>query len=328
MKKTSISRRKFIGTAATAAAFAATPFHFAYSKSRMNSLPDSKVGGIQLGVTTYSYRSMSMMQDDIIEYLLLAGINSIELRSVAEESLGIPRNAPRPPRGAELSEKEAAEYAKAAEAAREAQRKWRLSLPMQKYRDMRNKFNSAGIDVHISKFAPTSWSDEEIDYAFRAAQVLGSKGISDEIGDESAARLGKFAEKHSSLAILHNHAQPAQPGFSFDDFLDKSPANTLNFDAGHYFGATGIHPNEIIDRYHTRMTSIHIKDKTGPNTTPANTNRAFGEGETPIADILLLLKEKQWPIHVDIELEYPVPDGSNAAIEVAKSIEYMRNILE
>jgi sugar phosphate isomerase/epimerase len=328
MTKSTFSRRKFLGTAATAAALAATPFHFAFSKSGYNRLPNSKVGGIQLGCTTYSYRSMSMKQDDIIDYLLLAGINSIELRSVAEETLGLPPNAARPPRGAELSEKETADFARAADAAREAQRKWRLSLPMQKYRDMRNKFNSAGIDVHISKFAPTSWSDEEIDYAFRAAQVLGSKGISDEIGDESALRLGKFAEKHSSLAILHNHAQPAQPGFSFDDFLDKSPANTLNFDAGHYYGATGLHPNEIIEKYHTRMTSIHIKDKTGPNSTPANTNRAFGEGETPIADILLLLKEKSWPIHVDIELEYPVPDNSNAAKEVARSIEYMRNILE
>ncbi|MGF1583701.1 MAG: sugar phosphate isomerase/epimerase family protein [Bacteroidales bacterium] len=328
MTKSLFSRRKFLGTAATAAALAATPFHFAYSKSSFNRLPNSKVGGIQLGCTTYSYRSMSMMQDDIIDYLLLAGINSIELRSVAEETLGLPPNAARPPRGAELSEKEKADFARAAEASREAQRKWRLSLPMQKYRDMRNKFNSAGIDVHISKFAPTSWSDEEIDYAFRAAQVLGSKGISDEIGNESAARLGKFAEKHSSLAILHNHAQPAEPGFSFDDFLDKSPANTLNFDAGHYYGATGLHPNEIIEKYHTRMTSIHIKDKTGPKSSPANTNKAFGEGETPIADILLLLKGKNWPIHVDIELEYPVPANSNAAKEVARSIEYMRNILE
>jgi len=54
----------------------------------------------------------------------------------------------------------------------------------------------------------------------------------------------------------------------------------------------------------------------------------FGRGETPIADILLLLKKEKWPINVDIELEYPVPEGSDAAKEVAKCIEYMRNILE
>jgi sugar phosphate isomerase/epimerase len=328
MKKSSLSRRKFIGAAATAAVVAATPFHFAFSRGSISRLPNSKVGGIQLGVTTYSYRSMSMKDDDIIEYLLLAGINSIELRSVAEESLGIPPNAPRPPRDAQLSEKEKAGFERADKEAREAQRRWRLSLPMQKYRDMRKKFNSAGIDIHISKFAPATWSDEEIDYAFRAAQVLGSKGITDEIGDDAASRLGRFAEKHSSLAILHNHAQPAQPGFSFDKFLAYSPANTLNFDVGHYFGATGLHPNDIIEKYHTRITSIHIKDKTGPKSNPPDRNMPFGGGETPVADILLLLKNKQWPIHVDIELEYPVPANSNAAKEVALCIEYMRNILE
>ena len=328
MKKPSISRRRFIGTTATAAAVALAPIHFAFSKGGVSRLPNSRVGGIQLGVTTYSYRSMSMKDDDIIEYLLLAGINSIELRSVAEESLGLPPGPPRPPRGEAVSEKEREEYARAAEVALEARRRWRLSLPMQRYREMRMKFNRAGIDIHISKFAPSNWSDEEIDYAFRAAQVLGSKGITDEIGVETAQRLGKFAEKHSSLAILHNHAQPAQPGFSFDNFLGYWPANMLNFDAGHYFGATGIHPNEIIERYHTRMTSIHIKDKTGPKSDPPDRNMPFGEGETPIADILLLLKKQNWPIHVDIELEYPVPQGSNAAIEVAKCIEYMRNILE
>jgi sugar phosphate isomerase/epimerase len=328
MKNSTISRRKFLGTASVAAALSIAPIHYTYSKGIRNRIPDSRVGGIQLGVTTYSYRSMSMKDDDIIEYLLLAGVNSIELRNVAEESLGIPSGPPRPPRGAELSEKEKADLAKAADDAREAQRRWRLSLPMQRYREMRNKFNRAGIDIHISKFAPTNWSDEEIDYAFRAAQVLGSKGITDEISEQSAQRLGKFAEKHSSFAILHNHAQPAQPGFSFERFLSYSPANTLNLDVGHYFGATGLHPNHIIEKFHDRMTSIHIKDKTGPKSTPADANMPFGKGETPIADILLLLKKEKWPIHVDIELEYQIPEGSDAAREVAKSIEYMRNILE
>ncbi len=52
------------------------------------------------------------------------------------------------------------------------------------------------------------------------------------------------------------------------------------------------------------------------------------QGETPIADILLLLKKEKWPINVDVEFEYSIPEGSNAAKEVAKCIEYMRNILE
>lgn len=326
MKGSRISRRKFLGAAAATAAISVVPFNFAIAEQRQGKKPNSKVAGVQLGCTTYSYRMMPHKVDEVIPYLLLAGINSIELRSVAEEDLGIPQMPPRP-RGT-LTDTEKADFAKATDEARESQRKWRLSLPMERYADMRKKFNSAGIDVHIAKFAPSAWSDAEIDYAYNAAKVLGSIGITDELSDEACQRLGKFAEKHKSLAMFHTHGQVADPGFSFDKYLAYSPANMLNLDAGHYFGATGLHPNDVIEKYHEKMRSIHIKDKTGPKHATPNTNMPFGKGETPIADILLLLKKEKWPISVDIELEYPVPEGSDAAKEVAKCIEYMRNILE
>jgi len=326
MTQRSISRRTFLGTAATAAAaFSLAPSIISCSGGSKK--PNSKVAGVQLGCTTYSYRDMPHKVDDVIGYLLLAGINSIELRLVAEEDLGIPA-LPRRPSGGQLTDEEKAEFAKQTDAAREAQRQWRLSLPMSKYEEMRKKFNNAGINVFISKFAPTSWSDEEIDYAYTAAKTLGSVGITDEYSETAIHRLAKFAEKHNSLAMYHTHQQPAEPGFSFDPIFAASPANYLNLDAGHYYGATGLHPNDVIIKYHERMRSIHIKDKTGPNSTPAGANRPFGQGETPIADILLLLKKEKWPIQVDIELEYEIPAGSDSAKEVAKCIEYMRNILE
>jgi hypothetical protein len=326
MKNSSISRRKFIGTAAAAAALAVVPFNYSLGAGPKKKKPNSRVNGVQLGCTTYSYRGMPHKVDDVIQYLLLAGINSIELRSVAEEDLGLPQ-MPQRPRGT-LTDKDKADFARASDEAKEVQRKWRLTMPMQRYADMRKKFNKAGIDVYITKFAPSSWSDEEIDYAYNAAKVLGSIGITDEYSEMAIQRLGKFAEKHNSLAMYHLHGQAAEPGFSFDNIFKYSPANMLNLDAGHYFGATGLHPNDVIIKYHDKMRSIHIKDKTGPKSTPAGTNMPFGKGETPIADILLLLKKEKWPISVDIELEYPIPEGSDAAKEVAKCIDYMRNILE
>ncbi|HOO99568.1 MAG TPA: TIM barrel protein [Bacteroidales bacterium] len=327
MKKATYTRRRFLGTAAAATALTVVPFSYSCSSGSKPKKPNSKVGGVQLGCTTYSYRSMPHKVDEVIEYLLLAGISSIELRSVAEEDLGLP-TIPRQPRGQQLTDEERAEFAKAADDAREAQRQWRINMPMSRYEEMRKKFNDAGIKVHIAKFAPSAWTDEEIDYAYEATKVLGAYGITDELGEESCQRLGKFAEKHNSLAIFHNHSQPAQPGFSFDKYLAYSPANRLNFDAGHYFGATGLHPNDIIIKYHDKMKSIHIKDKTAPSENGDGVNMPFGEGATPIADILLLLKKEKWPINVDVELEYRIPEGSDAAKEVAKCIEYMRNILE
>ena len=328
MSDSSFSRREWLRMAGGAAVLGAFPFTIAKASGQSTGKPNSKVAGVQLGVTTYSYLSMPHKVDDVIQYLLYAGVNSIELRAVAEEDLGIPQ-VPRPPRReTPPTEEERAERARAVAANREAEKKWRLSLPMDRYADMRRKFNSAGIQVHIAKFAPSTWSDEEIDYAYTAAKTLGAIGITDEMGEAACQRLGKFAEKHKSLAMFHTHGQVAEAGFSFDKYLGYSPANMLNLDVGHYYGATGLHPGDVIAKYHGRMRSIHMKDKTGPKHATPNANKPFGEGETPIADVVRLLKKEQWPIEVDVELEYPIPAGSDAAKETKKCIDYLRNLLE
>ena len=53
----------------------------------------------------------------------------------------------------------------------------------------------------------------------------------------------------------------------------------------------------------------------------------WGEGETPMADILNLIKDNNWPIYCDIELEYPVPDDSDAVKETTLCVDYCREIL-
>jgi sugar phosphate isomerase/epimerase len=320
------SRRKFIGSAAAIAAGISVSPHVLADSLNGSGKPDSRFKGVQIGAITYSWRSMPSTAQDILNYCVESGISSIELMgNVAEEYAGIPPLPPRPARDA--SETERAAYQRDADMAKETQREWRLSASMNKYQELRKLFNKAGINIHIVKFAPANWTSEEIDYAFNAAKVLGAKGITNEIGHEACARLGKFAEKHNMYAIYHNHAQPGEPGFSFDEFLDYSPRNMLNFDVGHYFGATGKHPNEVIERLHSRIFSIHLKDKTGKDASPANTNMPWGEGDTPIDEILKLIQKNKWPIYCDIELEYPVPESSNAQKEIIKCVEYCRNIL-
>lgn len=322
----SLSRRKFLGTSAVAVAgLAFAPQSFAAIKAAK---PNSKFGGVQIGAITYSWRSMPCTAADVLKYCVEAGISSIELMgNVAEEYAGIPAAIPAPPRGTSMSDDEKAAFQKKVDQRKNEQRDWRLSVSMDKYKALRKMFNNAGVNLRIVKFSPSGWSDEEIDYAFKAAKVLGAKGITNEIGDEACQRLGKFAEKHDMWAIYHNHAQPGEPGFSFDKFLAYSPKNMLNFDAGHYFGATGKHPNEIIERLHDRIFSIHLKDKTGKNASPANTNMPWGEGDTPIADMLKLVQKNKWPIYFDIELEYNVPENSDAQKEVIKCVEFCKNIL-
>lgn len=323
------SRRKFINMTAAAATFSVLPLNlksvpeFKRSKAAKT---NSKFGGVQVGAITYSWRSMPGSAEDTLQYCLTSGISSIELMgNVAEDYAGLPAAPVRP--GRDATEKEKSEYAKAAKAIGEEQRKWRLSAPMKKFEDLRKMYNSEGVKIHILKFSAENWSNEEIDYAFLAAKALGAKGVSTEIGDKSASILGPFAQKHKLYNILHQHLQPGQPGWTFDKFLALSPANVLNFDVGHYYGATGLHPNGILERLHNRIVSIHLKDKTGPKGSPPNTNMPWGKGETPLAEILLLIKKNRWPINADIELEYPVPEGSDAVKEVTKCVEYCRAIL-
>jgi len=329
MKKTKIktqTRRGFISslTAVTIALSLSLPFSACTDSSK----PNSKFKGVQIGTITYSWRSMPSSAEDILNYCIESGISSIELMgNVVEEYAGIPESVPGLERGIEYSEEEIEKHEKAVEEANKKILEWRLSVPMDKFKELRKMYNDAGVKIHIVKFSPSRWSDEEIDYAFNVAKTLGAKGVSNEIGEESCKRLGKFAEKHNMYAVFHNHGQPGDPDFNFDKFLSYSPNNMLNLDIGHYFGATGKHPNELIKRLHDRIYSIHLKDKTAKDATPPDTNRPWGEGDTPIADVLNLIKKNKWPIYCDIELEYKIPEGSDAVKETTKCVEYCRKIL-
>lgn len=266
----------------------------------------SKFGGVQVGVITYSYRSMPDQSiSAILDYVVQSGLSSVELMGgPVEEYAGIPK-------------------------VKDPQvlRQWRAAVSMDKFRKIRKMFKKKGVKINILKLGDRKWSDEEIDYAFNVCKVLGAKGISMEISEEAAVRMAPFAEKHNLFVIFHNHLQPGNPDFSFDKMLSYGPKLMLNFDCGHYFGATGLHPNALIERLHDRIVSIHIKDKTGPKATVPNKNQQFGNGETPVVDILQLVQKNKWPINCDIELEYIIPEGSDAVKELVKCVAYCRSAL-
>lgn len=266
----------------------------------------SKFGGVQIGAITYSYRSMpDQSLNAYLNYIVQSGLSSVELMgNIAEQYAGIPQT------------KDVV-----------AIRQWRSSVSMDKYKEIKKLFKSKGIKINILKLGDKSWSDAEIDYAFNACKAVGAVGISMEISEDAAKKMQPFAEKHNLYVIFHNHGQPGDPNFSFDRVLALGSKLMLNFDAGHYFGATGLHPNGLIERLHNRIVSIHIKDKTGPKAADPNKNQPFGKGETPVIEMLQLIQKKGWPITCDIELEYTVPAESDAVKEVVKCVAYCKAAL-
>ncbi len=281
---------------------------FTQSPATAKEKNSSKFGGVQIGAITYSFRSMpDQSLEAVLGYITQSGLSSVELMGdVAERFAGIPQGTKD----------------------KEVIRKWRSTVSMDKFREIRKMFESKGVKIHILKLGDRSWSDDEINYAFNACKALGAVGISMEISEETATRMEPFAEKHNLYVIFHNHGQPGDPNFSFDKVLALGKKLMLNFDAGHYFGATGQDPNVLIERLHDRIVSIHIKDKTGPKAADPNKNQQFGKGETPVIEILQLIQKKGWPIFCDIELEYTVPAESDAVKETAKCVEYCRAALE
>jgi hypothetical protein len=56
-------------------------------------------------------------------------------------------------------------------------------------------------------------------------------------------------------------------------------------------------------------------------------NVAWGQGETPIKEMLQLIRKNKWTFLADIELEYSVPQGSTAVAEVTKCVQFCKNAL-
>jgi sugar phosphate isomerase/epimerase len=267
---------------------------------------NSRFGGVQVGAITYSYRSMpDQSLEAVLEYVVKSGLSSVELMDgPVEQFAGIPKGGDP-----------------------KAVSDWRTSVSMDKFKEIRKMFNSRGVKIDILKLGNPAWSDEEIDYAFRVCKTLGARGITMEISEDAARRMAPFAVKHKLYVIFHNHGQPGDPNFSFDKVLAYGPMLMLNLDVGHYYGATGLNPCDLIVRLHDRIASLHIKDKTGPKASEPNKNQPFGQGQTPVAKILQLVQKNKWPITCDIELEYEIPAGSDAVKEVIRCTEYCRAAL-
>ena len=318
--KEKLSRRNFLGAATMLTTASVVPFILSCGNtktaSKANIIPNSKFAGVQIGAITYSFRDLKGGVEAVLTACVEAGLSSVELMGTGVE---VYLGAPRKPAGTDKGE--AGQYTRALN-------EWRRAPgTLDKYARLRKQFNDAGVQIHIYKWTAGNGEDE-LDYSFKAAKALGAIGISAELNERNARIMGPVAASNGMFAILHNHYQYAEPGFDVDKLLAYSPANRLNFDVGHYFGSTGLNPADFIRRYHDSIVSLHLKDKTAAdNITQKNANQVWGQGETPLAEVLHLIRDEKWPIFCDIELEYKVAPWSTSVKEVKKCMEYSRQIL-
>jgi sugar phosphate isomerase/epimerase len=306
MKDQNISRRRFIGSTALAAAGMALTSRSVFAAgSLFQSKPNSVINGVQIGVITYSFRSMPSTIQDLMQYCLQCNINAIELMGDAAEDF-----AGKPKRNS--GEESAAYFKRVAE--------WRGSVSMDKFKELRKLYHDAGITIYAWK--PNALgaknTDTEIDYAFNAGKALGVTHVTVELpaDDAQTKRLGDIAAKHKIYVGYHAHLQ-ATPTL-WDTALGQSEYNAINLDIGHYTAGTSSSPIPFIEKNHARIMSMHLKDRKyhdGPN-------MPWGEGDTPIAEALQLIKKNKYKFPATIEFEYNVPAGSDAIKEVIKCREF------
>jgi sugar phosphate isomerase/epimerase len=320
--------------------------------------PNSNFDGVQVGVITYSYRSMPGANDAeaLLKYIVDSGISGIELMAPAAEIYaGFPAPAgrggggggqgrgPGGPGGAGAAagaggpggpgrgpgggrqpltpEQQAAQQARAEEL-----KKWRLSVSMDKYKAFRKMYNDAGVNIYAFKLEPTpAMSDEEYEYIFHVADTLGANHVTLELSNDAAftQRIGDFAAKKNMRVAYHAHTQATMT--AWDAALAQSKGNAINLDCGHYVAGTSESPIPLIKEHHDRIASIHLKDRMKASNGGANL--PWGQGETPIKEILTLMRQEKYNFPASIELEYQIPEGSDAVVETSKCVQFCKNAL-
>jgi sugar phosphate isomerase/epimerase len=311
--------------------------------SRLPAKTNSRFGGVQIGINApYSFHGAYTSGDQCLDVMVKLNLSSVELRAQPiEQFMGAPANLVAYPagraggnrggqkKGPEAGAPSAEERAAARKAAADELRTWRLTASLDKVKAFRKKYEDAGVKIEIVKVdAIDTFSDEEIDYMFGLAKTAGAHAISCEIPLSHTKRLGAFGEKHKMMIGYHGHTDVTSPEAfgrpeSWETAMSYSKYNGINLDIGHFIAGNSASPIPFLQKYHDRVTHIHLKDRkmhNGPNV-------PWGEGDTPIKETLKLMQKEKYPFPGVIEMEYPVPQGSDLITELAKCVEFCKHAL-
>src|SRR5215216_1565545 len=260
--------------------------------SSSDKLKPSVVGGILIGVQSYTFRKFSL--DKMIEAMKTIGLSSVEL---SEQHL---------------------HPMKATEADFKAAKK-RLDMA------------GIRISAYYVNL-PAGVSDEHLDRAFNGALLLGTNTMTASTEKPLVARLDQWCQKYKIKLGLHNHwfgsknfrGDRSKEFETAQDFVDalKGGSRLINiaFDIGH-FSAAGFDPVPFIREHHDRIVSLHIKDR---DRDEEHSDRRFGQGATPITETMRLLKSIKYRHAANIEYEIEAEDPTDG---VRHAFEYMKRAL-
>jgi sugar phosphate isomerase/epimerase len=316
------TRREFGTMAITGLALSALPVARVFSAAKL----DSTVKGVKLGLITGTLNPLPTVAgkdpiDVIIGQCLEIGAANVELVTVGGD------NGPQVVNGGRFGQapdKTTPEYLKT----REEQRQWRINLPLDRFRQVRKKFDDAGLNLFSYVWTVADdYTGAEIEAVFKQLQALGVKLFcTNQTRVGMGSKIAPVAEKYGISPAWHPHANVQDPNEvatpeSMERLLGMSKAFMINLDIGH-FTAGNNDAVAFLKKHHDRITHLHIKDRKRDN----GPNVQLGTGDTPIVECLKLIRDNKWSIYAILEREYR---GPGAPVEEAKwQMDYMKKALD
>lgn len=255
---------------------------------------NSKIDGVTIGAQTYSFRDLPL--DGCIAAMKQIGLGEAELYNGHIE--------PADPG---------------------ALKAFRNNPPLDQMRQVRRKFDAAGIDLYALNYnLRADWTDHELAMGFEIAKAMGVKYITASSNVSAAKRIDPLAQKYKITVAFHNHSNVApdefaRPGDWEQALRAASKYLAINLDIGH-FTAAGFDPVSFLEQHHDRIVTIHLKDRKKNQ----GANVPWGQGDTNIKGVLQLLKKNRYAIPANIEYEYK---GRDTVEEVKKCFAYCKAAL-
>ncbi len=323
------SRRSFLKASALG-----LPLACGFAGSRVFAAPSG--AGVRLGVQTYSFRDMLSTPGDMTDKMIAAmrelGLTECEVFEPTLQPPALSADAPwkmiagKPTEASLLGKPPSGPPTAAQLANREAIRAWRLGPGLGEVRAAGKQFQRAGIRILAFNFSlKDGYGNDEIERGLQMTRALGTDIMAASTTLTMAKRVVPLFEKHKVFLSVHGHSNLSDPNQfatpeSFSQALAMSSYYRVNLDVGH-FAASGFDAIAYIRANHASITHLHIKDRKKDN----GPNMPLGQGDTPVAAILRLLKKEAYPIPAYIEYEYA---GSGTSIqEVRRCLDYVKSVL-
>ena len=259
---------------------------------------DSRFRGVTLGFQCYSFRDRPL--DAAVEAMVEIGCGECEMNWAHLEPPAL-RNQ------------------------RERLREWRLSVRLDSFESAGRQVRAAGVDPWAYTYnMKTDFTDAEMARGFEMAAALGARAIVSSPNLSSVKRIDAMARKYKLRVALHNHSRVSPDELARpEDFAAalKGGSDYLGvaLDLGH-FVAAGFDPLAFLRAHHARTLVVHVKDRKraqGPNV-------PFGQGDTPIREVLRFIRDGKRDIKANIEYEYK---GEDTLVETRACFEYCKRAL-